>query len=463
MKSSLRRQLFIYLVLSTIFVVAANRTMATYLISLEIHHNIEQEMQTGLATCAEHLDARETFLACYRDVNRQSISRQVSDFFVICKNPSESENQKNGNPCQSSQVTQVLWADEIDQQTAMHRWGAPFLSPVEWRGARLKSDAKSPYILLRDKDIEPLLSQVWGLRDSKLIYVLPIIFILWSFVIIAIMRVIMSSVVSLETSLRNLTPNTFDQARAITSKYKEFERITNIYQDLCARLADSFRRAKSFTADASHEIKTPLTILRGNAERLIADLPHGMPAQLLARGMADEVERLIKISEQLLLLSRADSEAMMVQRQPFDLSGFIESLADDAVVFERNLTIKKDIDPGLVWRCDPTLAKQLIHNLYTNAVKYNVPGGAIRFLLQGVQGGFELSVVNDSFGVTPEMAARVFERFYRGDASHNRNIDGLGLGLSICLEIAKAHRGGLSFEVGGAGVVTVSLRAPLDF
>jgi signal transduction histidine kinase len=273
----------------------------------------------------------------------------------------------------------------------------------------------------------------------------------------------MSSVVSLETSLRNLTPNTFDQARAITSKYKEFESITNIYQDLCARLADSFRRAKSFTADASHEIKTPLTILRGNAERLIADLPHGMPAQLLARGMADEVERLIKISEQLLLLSRADSEAMMVQRQPFDLSGFIDGLADDAVVFERNLTIEKGIHAGLVWHCDPTLAKQLIHNLYTNAVKYNVPRGTIRFLLHRVQGEFELRIVNTSAGVSSEMATRVFERFYRGEASHNRHIDGLGLGLSICLEIAKAHQGGLRFDVDNAGLVTLTLTAPLIF
>jgi hypothetical protein len=149
----------------------------------------------------------------------------------------------------------------------------------------------------------------------------------------------MSSVVSLEMSLRALTPNTFDQAMAITSKYKEFDSITNIYRDLCARLAESFRRARSFTADASHEIKTPLTILRGNAERLIAELPQGVPAQRIARSMADEVERLIKISQQLILLSQADSDALIVDRQSFDLSGFIDALADDAVVFEKNIII----------------------------------------------------------------------------------------------------------------------------
>jgi len=462
MKSSLRNQLFVYLVLSTFVVVIANRSIATYLISFEINRDIEHEMQRGLTACAHHLDDRQTFLDCYRDINLNSITRQVSDFFVICRDGALGAGESTNNWCGNIKATQVAWVDEIGELSLVQQWTAPFRSGAEWRGARVRVEGQTASIFLSTKNIDAVLSQVWSLRDTKLIYVVPIVLFLWAIAIIAIMRVVMSSVVSLEKSLLALTPSTFDKAMAITTKYKEFESITNIYRDLCIRLADGFRRARSFTADASHEIKTPLTILRGNAERLIADLPHGMPAQLIARGMADEVERLIKISDQLLLLSQADSDALTLQWQDFDLSEFMDALADDAVVFEKNMTIEKDIEAGLVWRCDTILAKQLIHNLYTNAVKYNKHGGHIGFSLRRLRGDFELRVTNSSLGVSPDIAARVFQRFYRGDTSHSRHIDGLGLGLSICMEIAKAHGGGLTFEVDDQDLVTVALNAPLQ-
>ena len=459
---SLRAHLYVYLFLSTVVVVAANRTMATYLVSLETYRNVEQDMQRGLNACSDQLDDRQAFLTCYRDVNQQSMNRQLSDFFLICTDGNTLAPLSSGSPCSHIDANQVLWVDKIAQQSAAERWVAPLIVNAQWRGARINPEAQSPFILLNTQQVETLLSQVWNLRDTKLIYVLPIIVFLWAFLIFLLMRVLMSSVVSLERSLRTLTPNTFDQAMGITSKYKEFESITSIYRDLCVRLAESFRRARSFTADASHELKTPLTILRGNAERLIADLPHGMPAQLIARGIADEVERLIKISQQLILLSQADSAALVVERQDFDLSGFIDALADDAVVFEKNIMISKEIQPGLVWRCDPVLVKQLIHNLYTNAVKYNILHGHISFKLRQLQGDFELCIANTSLAVSPEVSAQVFHRFYRGDASRNRQIDGLGLGLSICLEIAKAHHGALTFEVVNEGLVALTLRAPLS-
>lgn len=459
---SLRAHLYVYLFLSTLVVVVANRTMATYLVSLETYRNVEQDMQRGLNACSDQLDDRQAFLTCYRDVNQQSMNRQLSDFFLICTDGNTLAPLSSGSPCSNIDANQVLWVDKIAQQSAAERWVAPLIVNAQWRGARINPEAPSPFILLNTQQVETLLSQVWNLRDTKLIYVLPIIVFLWAFLIFLLMRVLMSSVVSLERSLRTLTPNTFDQAMGITSKYKEFESITSIYRDLCVRLAESFRRARSFTADASHELKTPLTILRGNAERLIADLPHGMPAQLIARGIADEVERLIKISQQLILLSQADSDALVVERQDFDLSGFIDALADDAVVFEKNIMISKEIQPGLVWRCDPVLVKQLIHNLYTNAVKYNILHGHISFNLRQLQGDFELCIANTSLAVSPEVSAQVFHRFYRGDASRNRQIDGLGLGLSICLEIAKAHHGALTFEVVNEGLVALTLRAPLS-
>lgn len=479
MKSSLRHHLFLYLLLSAIVVIAANRAVAIYLISLEIHSQIENDMQRGLRDCVHHVGDRQAFLACYRARNEKSISRQVSDFVAICgparsntnsatrvvsrENTYSDANTGAQGICDSVNTARVRWVDDIAKQSAVERW-MPFLQPkADWTGARLGPGAESPQLLLKSSEIDTILEQIWRLRDTKLIYVFPVIISLLIFALLSIMRMLMASVVSLEKSLLTLTPDNFNKPREISIKYREFESITKIYQDLCARLDESFRRARSFTSDASHELKTPLTILRGTAERLIADLPSGTQVQILARGMADEVERLIKISEQLLLLSRADANALMLQRQEFNLSAFIDQLADDAVIFEKNMTIHKDIDDDVVWYCDPVLVKQLVHNLYTNAVKYNVPHGRIDFELRRHASTLVLRIANTSAQVSRDLTEHAFDRFYRGDVSHNRTVDGLGLGLSICLEIAKSHHSTLTFEADVTPTVTLTLHAPLRF
>ena len=117
---------------------------------------------------------------------------------------------------------------------------------------------------------------------------------------------------------------------------------------------------------------------------------------------------------------------------------------------------------NIVWRCDKTLMSQLIHNLYVNAVNYNLPNGWIHISLKRVEGGFELTVENPTQDAPSDLAERAFDRFYRGDASHTRRVDGLGLGLSICQEIAKLHHSTLSIWVTERYTVLAKLSAPFQ-
>ena len=318
-------------------------------------------------------------------------------------------------------------------------------------------------MLLPKEAIDNFLGELWSYRNRHLIYVLPLIFTLFVFVALSTIGLVMSPIRALEKSLLRMSADNLDSADAVESKFKEFDGLTKIYKDLRLRLDESFRKARNFTAYASHELKTPLTILRGNAERLIAELPVGAPAQIRASHMAEEVERLIDITNKLLTLSRADSKVLLTKREDFNISSFLEQLAEDAAAFQDDIRIETEIAPGVIWHCDPVLVKQLVHNLYSNAMKYNLPHGRIRFALQTLGDALALTVTNSTSPMSAELADHAFDRFYRGDAAHNRGVDGLGLGLSICQEIANVHKGTLHFVALDPNTAALTLTAPLHF
>jgi signal transduction histidine kinase len=143
------------------------------------------------------------------------------------------------------------------------------------------------------------------------------------------------------------------------------------------------------------------------------------------------------------------------------VSQFMQELVEDAQSFHPNLQIKHNIKDDVVWLCDEQLIHQLIQNLYTNAVKYNTPNGWIAVDLTSTNGQITLTIENPTQEVSQDLAERGFERFYRGDASRTREVDGFGLGLSICQEIAYVHRGRLALQVTTDQTVRVTLTAPL--
>jgi len=463
MKRSLTLLLSIQIIISCGLVIAANRLLAKHFITMDVYQSVNTEMMAGLAPCAELIERRADFLSCYRTINAENASRYVSDAFLICGVKASRPEDDDSEQCNEIDPSMVKWLSPAQRDSFFQRLVTTMAMRPEWVGLRLSNAPDGPYVLVNKKDTSHFLDRLWAYRDNHLALVMPFIIVMCAFVAVLAIRLMMVPIASLEKSLLKLSAENFNPSDISYSKYREFDGLTKIYQDLRIRLDESFRKARNFTSDASHELKTPLTILRGNAERLIAELPLGAPTQLRARDMADEVERLIDMTNKLLTLSRADSKVLLTQREDFNLSNFLEQLAEDAAAFQDDIHIQTDITPNVVWHCDPVLVKQLVHNLYSNAMKYNRPQGYIGFKLQDLGDALELTITNTSSHLAPDLSTLAFDRFYRGDPARNRGVDGLGLGLSICQEICNVHRGTLRFTVLEHDTAAMTLTAPLHF
>lgn len=241
---------------------------------------------------------------------------------------------------------------------------------------------------------------------------------------------------------------------------REFHPLIRIFNEMLERLERSFRQASRFSADAAHELKTPLAILQGQIERAMGQCEAGSPMQAHLSHLLDEVQRLGTISRKLLLLSLADAGQLRLHRTPMDLSQTLTELLEDAQMLAPGLNVEAVIAPGLNIAADAELLRQLLHNLLSNAIKYNLPEGWIRIAASREPGWIILSIANASNDISPVERERLFERFYRADPARNRQVEGVGLGLSLAREIARAHGGELQLAQPLTGETRLIARLP---
>jgi hypothetical protein len=461
MRRSFKVQLFIRLFLVTAAVIGANRLIAQHFLVQQVSESIHLEMGEALSSCVQKFDDRPQFLTCFKDRNKGDLISNVSDFYVLCQRGHQARGASSEDPCPVIDVD-VFWSGpdhRVVNQIDLSK-GEPG-SSGRWFAARMSGRLDGPEIWIRETDANKIVDQMWALRDRNLIRVVPIIVLMLGLMTLYMMRVIMNPIASIEENMLRLNATNLDQSSRYRAPYREFEKLVDVFEGLRMRLNDGFIKARRFASDASHELRTPLTILRGQAELLIHETPIGSDMQIRARTMSDEVERLIDITEKLLLLSRADAKSLLQQLVDVNFSELVLKLMNDARSFQQNLKITCDIQPDVTWRCDRTLVSQLIQNLYSNAVNYNLPSGWIHVSLKAKDGYLFFTMENPSADAPSDLGARAFDRFYRGDAAHTRHVDGLGLGLSICAEIAQLHGGTLTLKTADAHVVVLSLSAPL--
>ncbi|GIV82050.1 MAG: histidine kinase [Anaerolineae bacterium] len=207
-------------------------------------------------------------------------------------------------------------------------------------------------------------------------------------------------------------------------------------------IREAWEKQKQFVADASHELKTPLSIIQANCDALVASREDTIQNQMkwieYIRGGAD---RMTKLVHDLLILAKIDDESMVPRHGPFNLSEVIESASRsmEAAAMRKNLIVTHLIEPGLSANGDPDGIRQVVEILLDNAIKYANPGGWVTLSLTRAGRRITFTIANSGPGIAKEDLPKVFDRFFRADRSRTHTNGSYGLGLSIAQSIMKRH------------------------
>ncbi|MEM0896787.1 MAG: ATP-binding protein, partial [Verrucomicrobiota bacterium] len=242
---------------------------------------------------------------------------------------------------------------------------------------------------------------------------------------------------------------------------REFEPIIRNYNSMLERLERSFHQANRFSADVSHELKTPLAIMQGSLERALSQCEGSSVAQKSLSEVLEQTGHQRSILESLLLLSRADSGKLHISREPIDLSEKLKTWVEDAefLAEPHGITVESDIQPNLWIEGDSIMLQQVAHNLFSNAARYNITGGEILCRLRSSGDHIEWRVASTGKIIAGDDRERIFERFARADSTSKE--PGAGLGLSLAQEIVLAHGGDIRLldAVDGMNVFQVCLES----
>ncbi len=222
---------------------------------------------------------------------------------------------------------------------------------------------------------------------------------------------------------------------------REFAQLIDVLNGMMERLQSSFQQAVRFTADASHELKTPLAVMLADLDDAVRHATPGSAEHERFQSLFEEANRLKHITQSLLLLSQADAGRLPTHPETYDLSADLGRLVEDAEILceQKGLTLVQEIAPHIAVHADRHLLRQVFQNVLGNAIKYNRPEGQVTLRLAEKPGAVIFTVSNTGPAIPPEHQPRLFERFFRGDAARNRQTDGFGLGLNIATELARAN------------------------
>jgi heavy metal sensor kinase len=221
------------------------------------------------------------------------------------------------------------------------------------------------------------------------------------------------------------------------------EKLVQTFNAMLDRIEQAFQRQRQFTADAAHELRTPLSIMQTGLDVTLSQERSTSQYRSALVAVQEEVGRLSQLANTLLMLARADTRDLPLAMDRVNIALLLNAVADQfaSLADDKHVTLERQISPNLFIHGDEDRLIQVVFNLLDNAVKYTPPAGKVRIVAGQNQGRMEIRIEDSGPGIPIAEQAHIFDRFYRVDHARNRSQGGFGLGLAIARQIVELHHG----------------------
>lgn len=330
-----------------------------------------------------------------------------------------------------------------------HLQAQPFLRHILFSRQMRLPGANSPLLLQVAADTDPGLGPLEQLR-IMLFTLSPLALLAVAVGGWLIAGRALAPVTRMAREMRQIRADNLRRRLPVPKSRDELAELAESFNAMLERLEDSFRRIRQFSGDASHELRTPLTILKGETEVALRWAKTVEEFRDVVASNLEEIQRMERIIDNLLLLSKSDSGELPLEKRPVSLSDLVQAiyLQMRPQAEERGLELyfDFDVDREVIIQGDELRLRQMLLNLVTNAIKYTPQGGRVEIYLSVQQEYAVLTVSDTGIGIASEHLPHIFDRFYRTDQARNREEGGAGLGLAIVKWVVEAHEGRIEVD-----------------
>lgn len=381
--------------------------------------------------------------------NPNFVMRLLSTQNEVWDSYGDTQNISFGSPVEAGYITQPETENEEEWRV--------FSQPV------VDSNGQTIAWVQAAQSLGPVNDAIEDLR-AQLFLGIPLILIFAGFGGYFLANRALRPIQQITKTAQEITARDLSKRLAYRGAMDEVGSLARTFDKMLERLQSSFERERQFTSDAAHELRTPLTVLKGQIEVTLNRQRHPAEYEKNLQELAAQVERLIRLSNGLLFLSRSDQNQLPFHPTSINLSELLEVLMEQfqPLVLGKELKIDQDIPAGFCVFGDSDHLIRLFMNVLENAFKYTPVGGQIT--IRAVEGPTETQVVihNTGPGIPQEHLHHLFERFYRVDADRSSQTGGSGLGLAIAREIVRRHEGEIGIQSKPDRGVTVTVHLPAE-
>lgn len=260
-----------------------------------------------------------------------------------------------------------------------------------------------------------------------------------------------------------ITAQSLDETIPGGEYYDEYGRLVNKMNEMIRRIKKSVDYMNQFSVSAAHELKTPLTILRGEIELALKSPKTPTEYVDVLKSNYEETIRLIKIIDNLFFISKSDNALINIEKKEIEITSFLKNIVNSMKILgqDRNMSLVVISTNEFRANVDPLLLTQALTNLIDNAFKFGLEGTTVTVGTEKLNSGFSIEVTNLGEGIAEESISKIFERFYRADTPQTKHTGGVGLGLSVVKSIMNMHGGDVNVTSILNDKTTFSLTLPI--